>query len=500
MSNATQLIQNEIAKVLSGNDLYNSYSKQWKYLLESYLGGDEYRAAGHLVRYQTETDREYNARLGATPLENHCQSVVDVYTSFLFREHPYRDLGTLENDPGIEDFMRDCDWEGRTLNHFMRDLSVWISVFGHAWMIVAKPNVGAANRADEIAQGVRPYLSMLTPLVVKDWSWTRLPSGKYELSYLKYIEEVNGDVQTVKEWTNEVIKTTVINENENSIIESLVEENGLGEIPCVIAYNKRSSVRGIGVSDIRDIADKQKFIYNATSEVDQSIRLNTHPSLVKTENTQAGIGAGSIIQLDESSDPGLKPYLLEFTGASVSSIYEAINHAVNAIDKMANTGAIRATETRTMSGVAIETEFQLLNSRLADKAKSIELAEEQMWKLYARYVGGEWTGTVMYPMSFNIRDSYNDLDFYLKAINSGVPSKLYKDELYKQIAEVVIDDSQLLQEITQQITQFEPHVMYNPNTGESVVAQNEQEHIALADTGYVHEQPIEEGTNNDAST
>jgi hypothetical protein len=123
-----------------------------------------------------------------------------------------------------------------------------------------------------------------------------------------------------------------------------------------------------------------------------------------------------------------------------------------------------------------------------------------MWKLYARYVGGEWTGTVMYPMSFNIRDSYNDLDFYLKAINSGVPSKLYKDELYKQIAEVVIDDSQLLQEITQQITAFEPHVMYNPNTGESVVASNEQEHIALADTGYVHEQPIEEGTNNDAST
>ena len=163
---------------------------------------------------------------------------------------------------------------------------------------------------------------------------------------------------------------------------------------------------------------------------------------------------------------------------------------------MANTGAIRQTESRKMSGVAIETEFQLLNSRLADKAKSIELAEEQMWKLWSAYMGYTWDGTVMYPMSFNIRDSYNDLDFYLKAINSGVPSKLYKDELYKQIAEVVIDDSALLQQITQQITEFEPHVMYNPNTGESVIASNAQEHVALADTGYVHEQP-REGANEE---
>lgn len=493
--NATELIATEIAKVLSGNDLYNSYRPQWKYLLESYLGGDEYRQAGHLVRYRTESDAEYDARLGATPLENHCQSVVDVYTSFLFREHPYRDLGRLDADPMLDDFLRDCDWEGRTLNHFMRDLSNWVSVFGHAWMIVAKPNVGASNRGEEIAQGVRPYLSMLTPLVVKDWEWTRLPSGKYELSYLKYIEEINGDVSTVKEWTPDVILTTVVNENANEIVEKITEDNELGEIPCVLAYNKRSSVRGIGVSDIRDIADKQKFIYNATSEVDQSIRLNTHPSLVKTENTQAGIGAGSIIQIDESSDPGLKPYLLEFTGASVGSIYEAINHAVDAIDKMANTGAIRQTESRKMSGVAIETEFQLLNSRLADKAKSIELAEEQMWKLWCKYMGYDWDGTIMYPMSFNIRDSYNDLDFYVKALGSGVPSKTYKDELFKQIAEVVIDDSDLLNQIKNEIQEFTPHVMYNSRTGESIVANNNEEHISLAQQGWTHEQPVD--NNND---
>lgn len=486
MANATETIQNEIAKILSGNDIYNSYRPQWKYLLESYIGGDEYRKAGHLARYQSETAAEYNSRLATTPLDNHCSSVVSVYTSFLFKEHPYRDLGTMGDDPMMQEFMLDCDYEGRTLDHFMRDLSIWVSVFGHAWMIVSKPNIGAQTAAEEQAAGVRPYLSMLTPLVVVDWEFSRNSIGKYELSYLKYIEEINGDVTTVKEWTSDIVKTSVINENANEIIEVVVEENGIGKIPAVICYNKRSSVRGIGVSDIADIADLQKFIYNATSEVDQSIRLNTHPSLVKTPNTQAGIGAGALIHIDESMDPGLKPYLLEFNGASVGSIYQAIDSAVESIDRIANTGAVRAKETKVMSGVSREVEFQMLNSRLASKAHGIELAEESMWRLWAQFMGYEWEGYIKYPMSYNIRDAYNDLEFYIKALASGVPSQTFKREVYKIITDLTVDSSEVFDEIVAEIEGFSPHPMYNPNTGETVIAQTEEEHIALGVQGFIH--------------
>jgi len=486
MSNATETIQNEIAKILSGNDIYNSYKGQYKYLLESYLGGDEYRKAGHLARYQTETAAEYDLRLRTTPLDNHCQSVVSVYTSFLFKEHPMRDLGSMADDPMMQDFWMDCDYEGRSLDHFMRDLSIWVSVFGHAWMIVSKPNIGATTRAEEVEAGVRPYLSMLTPMFITDWQWSRNSLGKYELSYLKYIEEINGDITTVKEWSREAVKTSVVNENANDIIEMTVEENQLGMIPAVICYNKRSSVRGIGVSDISDIADLQKFIYNAQSEVDQSIRLNTHPSLVKTPNTQAGIGAGALIHMDESMDPGLKPYLLEFNGTSVESIYKAVDQAIEAIDRIANTGAVRAKETKVMSGVSREVEFQMLNSRLASKAKSIELAEESMWRLWAAYMGYEYEGYIKYPMSYNIRDTYNDLEFYIKALAAGVPSKTYKKEIYKIIADLAVDNGEIYDDIAGEIDGFEQHPMYNPQTGETVIATTEAEHLALAAQGFIH--------------
>ena len=81
--NVIETLSKEVSDVISGNTTYSTYFDQWKYLLESYIGGLEYRQAKHLTRYQLETDAEYVARLKATPLENHCASVISVYNSFL---------------------------------------------------------------------------------------------------------------------------------------------------------------------------------------------------------------------------------------------------------------------------------------------------------------------------------------------------------------------------------------------------------------------------------
>jgi hypothetical protein len=63
-----------------------------------------------------------------------------------------------------------------------------------------------------------------------------------------------------------------------------------------------------------------------------------------------------------------------------------------------------------MSGVAMETEFQLLNARLSEKADNLELAEEQMWSIFANYQGQVWDGSIDYPGSFSIRDVAKEFD------------------------------------------------------------------------------------------
>ena len=399
-----QIVDEQLGKVASPNRFYNYNRANWRFLLVSYMGGEDYKRYKMLTRYALETDIEYNQRLEPTPLHNHCKSVINVYNSFLFQHEPERYLADLANLPETQDFLEDADLDGKDLNSFMKDVSTWASVFGHCWVLVSKPNIGAITRADEQAVGVRPYVSILSPLSVIDWKWERDVCGRYCLRYVKYIEDINGNVQTIKEWTPETITTHQINFDTRAEISREVELNGLGEIPMVLCYHQKSPVRGFGVSAIQDIAKTQQFIYNQLSEAEQAIRLDNHPSLVKTNETQASAGAGSIVAMPENLDPGLKPYLLETSGAQISSIYEAIKDAVDSIDLMANTGSVRATSAKLLSGIAMQTEFQLLNAKLAEMADNLELCEEQIWSLFAKYQGTTWSGEIKYEDGYGIQD------------------------------------------------------------------------------------------------
>ena len=475
--------------VTSGNNTYNDQKARWEFYLESYQGGEEYRRSSHLTKYVNESDNEYHARLYATPLDNHCRSVVSVYTSFLFRESPERDMNSLVYDPMLEDFMDDADLDGRSLDQFMKEVSIWSNVFGHCFILVSKPNIGAVTRADELASGVRPYASLLTPLVVMDWHWARNPLGRYTLDMIKYVEDVNGDEQVIKMWTPQEIVTWTVDTQEQKITGELREVNGLGKVPAVVAYGNRGPIRGVGVSDLSDIADHQKKIYNEYSEVEQSIRLNGHPTVVKTPDVEMSAGAGSIALMPDGLDPALKPYMLNVS-TDISAIYTSIAASVDAIDKMANTGAIRATQARTLSGVAMRTEFELLNARLSEKADNLELAEEQMWDLYAEYQGLVNDSEIKYPGSFNIQDELHELQKLQVAKSSATDPRvlaLIDHEIVEALGE---DGDIILPEMVgtnkyDGLEPFEPEVLYLPGTSQEATPQTAEEKLTLLNQGWV---------------
>jgi hypothetical protein len=422
---ATDTLDVQLSTIGSTNLIYNENKDNWKFLLDSFLGGVDYKQGNYLTRYQLETNSEYAERIRSTPLQNHCKSIISVYNSFMFQDEPDREFGSLSDMPEVDAFIEDADLDGRSIDAFMKDVSTWASVFGHTWVLLSKPNIGALTRADELNAGVRPYASVLSPLSVLDWQWKRNITGYYELTMFKYIEDVNGTVQTLKEWTQDTITTWEVDFDEKKVHSEVVEVNGLGKIPAIIAYAGRSPVRGLGTSDITDIADLQKFIYNMVSEAEQTVRLDSHPSLVKTPDTQAGNGAGSLINMPENLDPGLKPYLLEYSGGSIDSIYKSVEQSTDAIDMMSNTGSVRAKTAKTLSGIAMQTEFQLLNAKLAEKADNLQLAEEQMWKLFAMYQGYVWDGVIEYPDSFNITDEAQEYQNLKTAKDTATDSAVF---------------------------------------------------------------------------
>ena len=492
---ANQTLLDDYRALSSTHWLYTRNRDRWEFLYESYVGGEEYRRAGHLTKYVLETANEYQARLQNTPLDNHCQSVIATYISFLFREEPDREFESWEGQPDVEDFLKDADMEGRSFDAFMKQTAVWSSVFGHAWVLVTKPYMGADTLGQEQAMGIRPYVNLVSPLVASDWRWERSPNGRYQLGYFKYVEEVIDKITVIKEWTKETIKTWVLDDVKKEAYLQLEEINMLGMIPAVLVYNQRGITKDIGVSDITDIADLQRQIYNLTSENEQAIRLDGHPSLVVPPTAQLGSGAGAIIQLQEGSDPGLNPYYLESGGTSVGNIHSSIDKLIEAIDRISFTGGVRSTVTKTMSGVAMETEFQLLNAKLSEKADQMEVAEEQIWRLFGVYQGREWEGEIDYPSSFNVRDTQREFQQLGQAKAAATDPRVFT-VIDHEILELLGEDPLLVLGTTEYLPPaqipaeepFEPHTMIDLVTGKEYIARTEQEHLDYMAMGYVHKE------------
>ena len=437
-----------ITDIESKHPEYEDLVDRWEFYLRSYMGGQDYKDGGYLTRYTNESSDEYKRRIDLTPIDNHCQSVIHIYSSFLWRVPPTRQFNSIDGSDSLNQFLKDADLDGRSFDNFMMQAQIWASVYGHVWLMVDKPQSNAGTRAEELEQGVRPYISLYTPENVFDWKYERTASGRQKLTYLKIRESVVRDTATestvyYREWYEDKVCLTEVKGRSSKVIEEV--DNPIGAIPAVFLPAKRSTVRGIGISDLTDISVMQRAIYQELSEVEQLIRISNHPTLAKSFDTDASAGAGAVINMPDDLDSSLKPYLLQPDGSNLESIRESITSKVEAINRMACLGAIRGTEAVKASGIALQSEFQMLNARLSEKANLMELAEEQIWALYCIWQDAIPDVEISYPDSFDLRDYPQDLQFLQMAKASGVRSETFIKGIDKQIADLILDDEDLKQ-------------------------------------------------------
>jgi hypothetical protein len=445
------MADNNFANQLRGYDIqgiptheeYQNYIRRWEFLIRSYLGGAQYKLGHYLTKYVLESKGEYQQRLASTPLDNHCKSIIHIYNSFLFRNEPDRDFGTMAGMPELEAFLYDADLEGRSWDSFMKDVNIMSSVYGHCLVLVDKPETNAGTRAEELAQGLRPYANIYTPENILDWQFTRLENGAYELTYLKLFEKdaraYNQPSQYyVRTWTKDSVILEEYSINELEKLRLISESpNLLGKVPAVFVYAQRSPTKGIGVSDIGDVADMQNAIYNELSEIEQLIRISNHPTLVKTIETEASAGAGAIINMPNDTDPGLRPQLLQPSGQSLEGILNSIQNKVEAIDRMGHLGSMRAIEQRAQSGISLQTEMLQFDTKLNEKARSLELAEEQIFDLFALWQGMVFDGEIEYPTVFQVRDKNHEIDLLKKAADTNPADPRVKRAIDMKILEML---------------------------------------------------------------
>jgi hypothetical protein len=107
----------------------------------------------------------------------------------------------------------------------------------------------------------------------------------------------------------------------------------------------------------------------------------------------------------------------------------------------------------------------------------MQLAEEQLFKLFAMFQNKEFDGEINYPDSFNIRDYASDLVFYQQAKSINIQSPTLQKEIDKEIARSVVDDDEKLGTIFDEIEsqaelgQFTQEEVQAPEVEEEVEAE-----------------------------
>ena len=462
-------------------EVHPSYAEnlsKWRYLIASYNGGFDYRRSQlEMLRKYINEDQtpgnQYENRLNYTALENACKLTVDTYKSFLFRTTPVRAFSNLQANPLVENFVEDVDLDGTSLDAFIKQCNTYAMVYGSVWVGVDKPAVqNVQTLGQEIAGGIRPYATLMTPENVTNWSYERQESGRYALTSIRIKENETAEIAIYRIWTLETVERYELNKETNSVTLIDTIDNPIGMIPFVQLRANPSPTRGMGTSDIADVAKVQQAIFGLLSEAEQNIRISSHPSLVTTPEVDVTGGAGAIITVESTTAPELKPYLLQPSGASIDSIVKMIEKHQEMIAKMTHLEAVMATKTVAKSGVALQVEFNMLNNRLGDKAQELEKFENKLWDLFQIWTGLRFDDgfTIDYKKKFDLRDDNADLTNYKTVIEMNIPSKTLNTELYKQIANIVIKDGDMIDDI---FAELETETIAHPVT----TVENRTPHI-----------------------
>ncbi len=439
--------------------LYRANCAEWEFFRTAYLGGREWEEASLLYRYLNETAPQLAERLRQTPMENHCKSVVHTYSGFIWRVPPKRSFGALEGNRAALALNVNADKEGGSLNEFMKEVQLWASVFGCVWVVMDKPAVRGATKGDEISRDIRPYLKLYFPLHVLDWRFEESGSGCYELVFLKVRERVdgtngshgsNGEGWVYRVWTRERVEVWRVDGSNDEAV--LVSEgvNEVGVVPAVVHYNTKPLERGVAVSDLQDVARMQRSMYNDMSELAQMVRGSNHKTLVKNKGDDASTGAGGVIVMHEDTVPEKRPYLLQADAEALLGLLQAIEMKVEMINRMAHLTPVRTYRSAVASGVAIETEFQILNTLLAEKAAQLAVTESQLFRIFCRWEGVDFDRAnvvVTYPQRFELRDRRADLDFLVRAkeVTEKIGSPTLQREIERQLARVVLERDDVLE-------------------------------------------------------
>ncbi len=141
---------------------------------------------------------------------------------------------------------------------------------------------------------------------------------------------------------------------------------------------------------------------------------------------------------------------------ALAGLLSAIEKKTEAINRMAHLTPVRTYRAQVTSAVAMETEFQILNTLLAGKSAQLQLCEYQLFRIFCAWevIDIETAGyEVTYPLRFELRDRKADLEFLATArdVAEKIKSATLIKALNKELARVSLSDDTMIEKIDREL-------------------------------------------------
>lgn len=412
---------------------WKEHNRDWRWLLDSYEGGNTYRTATYginnqnyyirnLVRHKREYpdpgqsrsrsnwvpdgalagldpyaiagDDDYALRLARTPVPTFMKEVVETHLSRLYAKEVDRDT----DDPKLSAWWEDVDGIGTPVDRWVADtLAPLLLVFGCLDVCCDHPappkGVDILTRADE--QVYRLDRCVASVILPENMVWWKLDStsSRYEECLVCEYGDSEDRERVYRHWT---ATEWTLYDDKSVVLDT--KTHPFRRVPIVRLFDKRRPrCRNVGVPRYEGVADLQREYYNRDSELILSDTTQAHPLLQGPEDyiTPEGtvpIGPGYLLPKKKNTSGTTVSYegfdVVEFPKDGADSIRRNKLDIRDAVDRDAKltkpAGSAGTTGgTVSQSGVSKRLDHTDGNTLLAGIAAVLEQAEHKVAELAA---------------------------------------------------------------------------------------------------------------------
>lgn len=462
------------------HEIYQNYRDEWTFLQAAYNGAKDLVAYGAIIQHERESEVNYDRRIEEAYGFSYSRSIVDLFNFYLFKEKVTRDLGSLAKDELWQLFQKDCNLDADEFDDFLLAAGKAASIQGQCGILVDKPNKLVDTRDEEKRGQIYPYVSLYKSPAILDWRYERDEFGKPQLVYLKLKD--NEDlyrIWTLDKWevweepdTTTTSSPRISKDKESNSQAEMVDSgvNSLKEIPWVWVYNAKTGERGLGFSDITDIARIDASIMRNLSEIEEVITFGAFPMMRKPYKSQGQssiqsdeVGMAAILEFDPENPESKPDWLDAAVSEPINAILEVIGKKIEEIYRSANVGGMASMEigTQAKSGTALKAEFQLLNAKLVAKGLLLEKAEREIVRLWLKWQNqSNWLEdiTIERAGTYEVENLAQSLENMMTAKTIVTKSPTFTKRLEKRTARLILsgEEDSIFDEIDKEIDEYEP--------------------------------------------